>query len=73
MNTSPNNNHYKPTEDDCELCGFIKPNLEMVKNTRTEFHVNCQDLRMAALVEHTSTIRPPANRNRDDPIMNPGP
>jgi len=27
MNTSPNNNHYKPTEDDCDLCGFMKPNL----------------------------------------------
>ena len=27
MNTSPNNNRHKPTEDDCELCGFMKPNL----------------------------------------------
>jgi len=28
MNTSPNNKHYKQTEDDCELCGYIKPNFE---------------------------------------------
>ena len=27
MNTSANNNHHKPTEDDCELCGLMKPNF----------------------------------------------
>ena len=25
MNTATNNNHHVPTEDDCELCVFMKP------------------------------------------------
>jgi len=25
MNPAPFNNHHEPTEDDCELCGFMKP------------------------------------------------
>jgi len=27
MNISPNNNRHKPTEDYCELCGFMKQNF----------------------------------------------
>ena len=25
MNPAPNCNHHEPTEDDCEICGFMKP------------------------------------------------
>jgi len=25
MNPATNNSHHEPTKDDCELCGFMKP------------------------------------------------
>jgi hypothetical protein len=27
MNPDPDNNHHKPTGDECELCGFMKPDF----------------------------------------------
>jgi len=40
MNPAPNNNHHEPTEDDCELCGFMRPDFG--KDEENTARISCE-------------------------------